>query len=156
MTKVFTSKKILTLVLALAMVFSVMAVSAYAASPGTYTNSNGIYFYSITTGNPAPHGQNLIYDYIINSDGTVTLDLQSETIYGQTTYISYLTVTYTTALGTFTTIDLIADLDSSTGESIATIPADALSSAIQVNFATNGQTPEDHTTSVILKLDYLP
>jgi hypothetical protein len=49
MTKTLTSKKILALVLALAMAFSVMAVSAYAASDGVGVPTNTQLWYADTS-----------------------------------------------------------------------------------------------------------
>jgi predicted dehydrogenase len=93
MTKNLTSKKILALVLALAMAFSVMAVSAYAAGNigGTPAQDHYFWWFNPSTHDfePAPMGDDAVKGYVY--DGTDLVITFGEMEYhGVTGWFSYI------------------------------------------------------------------
>jgi hypothetical protein len=182
--KIFKGKKVVTLTLGVMLVSCLFAMTALAAGPGTYTNDitvdasgNPIYFYSVTTGNVAPHAQDFVTNYVIDNDDNVTLNFKTGYIYGSPAYFTYFEVGYQNGvdqdgnpvyiwLGDLITPNPVP----STGTASATINAATLANVvigapfnnmpagdyILVKFSTNPTAPANHTSTIYLKLDYLP
>jgi hypothetical protein len=108
---------------------------------------------------PAGHGDTLVNSYDYNQDGSVTLLLQKGKVaagpYTVTTYFSSFIVTYydDAEEESVITDNLITDLDSSTGYSTVTLPAEAVNDAqILVSFIVGGS-PSGHTSTAYLILN---
>jgi len=155
------NKRALTLVLAVMMAFSVFVVSASAAAPGAYTQTN--YFYEVDSqGNPGAavsHGQNLVSGYDINGDGSVTIYFVRDYVQGPygPPILTNIDEFYIGDSASGVNLFVYTDEDAEAGEAVgyAVIPASAVASNVLITVAFEPTNPYHPYQTVYLNLQYV-